>query len=70
VLGVGPVGFPTTVQYAGSAPGLLCGVTQINFQVPSNISPGTFSFLPWITLISGNTTRQYQPPIGATIAVK
>jgi uncharacterized protein (TIGR03437 family) len=66
----GPILSLTTLQYAGSAPGLLCGVTQINFQVPSSISPGAFSFLPWITLIRGNTTRQYQPPIGATISVK
>jgi hypothetical protein len=39
---------PAPVQYAGSAPSLVCGVVQINFQVPVNISPGTFSFLPWI----------------------
>jgi uncharacterized protein (TIGR03437 family) len=61
---------PAPVQYAGSAPSLVCGVVQINFQVPVNISPGTFSFLPWIQLVDGNTTSQYQPPIGATIAVK
>jgi uncharacterized protein (TIGR03437 family) len=61
---------PAPVQYAGSAPGLVCGVVQINFQVPVNISPGTFSFLPWIQLGDGNTISQYQPPIGATISVK
>ena len=31
------------VQYAGSAPGLVCGVAQINFQVPMNVAAGTFS---------------------------
>lgn len=36
------------VQYAGSAPTLVCGVTQINFQVPVNIAPGAFSFSPAI----------------------
>ena len=61
---------PAPVQYAGSAPSLVCGVVQINFQVPVNIPPGTFSFEPWIQLVDGNTTSQYQPPIGATIAVK
>lgn len=61
---------PAPVQYAGSAPSLVCGVVQINFQVPVNAAPGTFSFLPWIQLVDGNTTSQYQPPIGATIAVK
>src|ERR1039458_6798630 len=58
------------VWYAGSAPSLVCGVVQINFQVPVDVAPGTFSFLPWIQLVDGNTTSQYQPPIGATIAVK
>ena len=61
---------PAPVQYAGSAPSLVCGVVQINFQVPVNIAPGTFSFLPWIQLVDGNAMSQYQPPIGATIAVK
>jgi uncharacterized protein (TIGR03437 family) len=58
------------VQYAGSAPSLVCGVGQINFQVPVDAAPGTFSFLPWIQLVDENTTTQYQPQIGATIAVK
>ncbi len=63
----GPV-FPAV--YAGSAPGMLCGVVQINFQVPSNAAPGTFFFAPWIQLVDGNSTTQFQPTIGATIAVK
>jgi uncharacterized protein (TIGR03437 family) len=58
------------VWYAGSAPSLVCGVVQINFQVPVDVAPGTFSFLPWIQLVDGNTTTGYQPQIGATIAVK
>ena len=61
---------PAPVQYAGSAPTLVCGVVQINFQVPENVAPGTYSFLPWIQLVDGNTTTGYQPQIGATIAVK
>jgi uncharacterized protein (TIGR03437 family) len=60
----------TPVQYAGSAPGLVCGVVQLNFQVPANIAPGAFFFEPWIQLVDGNTTIEDQPPIGATIAVK
>ncbi len=36
------------VQYAGSAPTLVCGIVQINFQVPLNIAPGAFSFTPAI----------------------
>jgi hypothetical protein len=45
-------------------------MVQVNFQVPMDIAPGTFSFLPWIQLVDGNSTSQYQPQIGATIAVK
>ncbi len=72
VLSFGPglVVKSTPVQYAGSAPTVVCGVVQINFQVPVNQAPGTFSFLPWIQLVDGNTTSSYEPQIGATIAVK
>ncbi|MGD1096612.1 MAG: SBBP repeat-containing protein [Bryobacteraceae bacterium] len=73
IVSVGPDGepsLPTPVQYAGSAPTLPCGMVQVNFQVPMDIAPGTFSFLPWIQLVDGNSTSQYQPQIGATIAVK
>src|ERR1019366_9256112 len=55
---------PAPVQYAGSAPSLVCGVAQINFQVPVDVAPGTSSFLPWIQLVDGNTTTGYQPQIG------
>ena len=57
-------------SYAGSAPTLVCGVVQINFQVPANVAAGTFFFAPWIQLVVGNATTQYQPQLGATIAVK
>jgi uncharacterized protein (TIGR03437 family) len=63
-------GVSAPVQYAGSAPTLVCGVVQANFRVPDNVAPGTFSFWPWIQLADGNTTTQYQPQIGASIAVK
>jgi uncharacterized protein (TIGR03437 family) len=67
-LGVSILSAP--VQYAGSAPSLVCGVVQINFRVPVGIPPGLFSFWPWIQLVDGNSTTQYQPPIGAAISVK
>jgi len=73
IVSVGPgrgPSLPTPVQYAGSAPTLVCGVVQINFQVPGNVAPGTYSFLPWIQFIDVNTTTGYDPQIGATIAVK
>jgi len=73
IISVGPgggPGLPTPVWYAGSAPALVCGVVQIKFQVPDNVAPGTYSFLPWIQLVDGNSTTGYDPQIGATIAVK
>ena len=54
-----------TVQYAGSAPNLVCGIVQINFQVPVNVAPGAFSFTP---AIGENGT--IQALTSATIAVK
>jgi uncharacterized protein (TIGR03437 family) len=53
------------VQYAGSAPTLVCGIVQINFQVPLNVAPGAFSFSP---AIGENGT--IQALTSATIAVK
>ncbi|MGD1069661.1 MAG: SBBP repeat-containing protein [Bryobacteraceae bacterium] len=53
------------VLYAGSAPTLLCGIVQINFQVPVNVAPGAFSFSP---AIAENGT--IQALTSATIAVK
>lgn len=53
------------VKYAGSAPTLVCGIVQINFQVPGNIAPGAFSFSP---AIGENGT--IQALTSATIAVK
>jgi uncharacterized protein (TIGR03437 family) len=53
------------VQYAGSAPTLVCGIVQINFQVPVNVAPGAFSFSPAIS-----EKGTIQAPTSATIAVK
>jgi uncharacterized protein (TIGR03437 family) len=58
------------VQYAGSAPAVMCGVEQINFQIPLDAVPGAFSFEPWIQFMDATTTSQYQPLVGATIFVK
>jgi uncharacterized protein (TIGR03437 family) len=56
--------------YAGSAPDLVCGVVQINFQVPANANPGTYFFVPWVQFVQENSTTTYQPPVGAAIAIK
>jgi uncharacterized protein (TIGR03437 family) len=55
--------------YAGSAPTLLCGVTQINMLVPS-YARGEYLFFPDVVMaILGGTTSD-QSAIGVTIAVK
>lgn len=35
-------GIPVTVQYAGSAPGQVAGLMQINVQIPSGVKPGGY----------------------------
>jgi len=61
---------PASVQYAGSAPSLVCGVEQINFQVPMDAAPGAFPFMLSIQLATGNSTASYYPQAAVTIAVK
>lgn len=53
------------VQYAGSAPTLVCGIVQINFQVPVNVAPGAFTFSPAI-----DEKGTIQALTSATIAVR
>ena len=59
----------TTVEYAGSAPTLLCGVEQINFMVPVNALPGPLTMSMFERLPSGNTIFQTQG-FAFVIAVK
>ena len=61
---------PASVQYAGSAPGLVCGVEQINFQVPMDAAPGAFPFVLSIQLATGNSIAWYYPQVAVTITVK
>jgi uncharacterized protein (TIGR03437 family) len=50
------------VTYSGSAPGLVVGVSQINFQIPSGVELGT----PWLVVSAGEFTSAAV----VTIAVK
>ena len=50
------------VTYAGSAPGLVAGVSQINFQIPSGLDLGT----AWVVVSAGEFTSAAV----VTIAVK
>jgi uncharacterized protein (TIGR03437 family) len=65
----------TPVLYAGSAPTLLCGVVQINIQVPDHRTAG-IQLEPWAVMSSlnstgtGITTDYWQSFIGSTIFVK
>jgi uncharacterized protein (TIGR03437 family) len=61
----------TPVLYAGSAPALACGIVQLNFQVPTGIPTGTYSFVPTssITLPAGGISAVIGT-IGASIYVK
>ena len=56
------------VQYAGSAPTLACGVTQINMQVPPTASPGPLLITPGVCTNGGNTCQGV--PTGAILYVQ
>jgi uncharacterized protein (TIGR03437 family) len=56
-------GIPATVSYNGAAPSQIAGLTQVNAQVPADVTPGTK--VPVVVQIG---TWQSQP--GVTLAVK
>jgi uncharacterized protein (TIGR03437 family) len=58
------------VQYAGGAPGLLCGVAQINMVVPHQTPAGVFELVPLIEMRTQNSYTAVYNMLGATIAVK
>jgi uncharacterized protein (TIGR03437 family) len=47
-------GKAATVQYAGAAPGIVAGVTQVNLQVPSGLTPGP---QPVVLQVGGISTQ-------------
>jgi uncharacterized protein (TIGR03437 family) len=51
--------------YAGSAPGLVCGVVQMNVQIP-NVPSGNSNIQPGVNA----GTAYYVAPVSATLAVK
>jgi uncharacterized protein (TIGR03437 family) len=58
------------MEYYGGAPRLLCGVVQLNFQIPAATPPGNFYIVPDAQYSSGGSTTSTQPLVGATIVVK
>jgi uncharacterized protein (TIGR03437 family) len=47
-------GIPATVQYAGSAPGQVAGLMQVNVQIPSGVSPG--GYVPVVLQVGDSST--------------
>ena len=62
-----PIGEVVSAAYAGSAPGMACGVSQINFQVPSTAHGFTYLY-PLVTL--AGELPPYSSIAGAAIAVQ
>jgi uncharacterized protein (TIGR03437 family) len=58
------------VQYSGGAPLLLCGVVQINVQIPAGTPPGNFGIYPWAEFHGGNLYTASESNTGATVVVK
>lgn len=54
-----------TPSYAGGAPSLIAGVTQINVQIPTNIIPGTTTL---VQVLVGGALDGYPSQTGVTIA--
>jgi uncharacterized protein (TIGR03437 family) len=55
------------VAYAGSSPALVCGIVQVNFQIPVTAGPGPYWILPWVEMGTGIGA---ETPVGATIFVQ
>ncbi|MBC8164312.1 MAG: SBBP repeat-containing protein [Bryobacteraceae bacterium] len=57
-------GIPAVVEYAGSAPGLVAGVLQLNVRVPDLVAPG--NSVPIVVFAGGFAS----PSSGVTVAVR
>jgi uncharacterized protein (TIGR03437 family) len=58
---------PYPVAYAGSSPGLVCGIVQVNFQIPATAAPGAYWILPWVEFGTGIGS---ETPVGSTIFIR
>jgi len=67
--GLPVVYFPAA--YAGTAPDQPCGLEQLTFAVPNDVSPGVYEFYPWSVMIRPGGDELVVPgSVGATISVK
>ena len=55
------------VAYAGSSPALVCGIVQVNFQIPATAAPGAYWVLPWVEMGTGIGS---EPAVGSTIYIQ
>jgi uncharacterized protein (TIGR03437 family) len=62
-------GIPATVSYAGSAPGLVSGIIQVNIQIPDKAPSGPEVPLV-ISLESSDKSFSSSSQAGVTIAVE
>lgn len=60
-------GHENPAYYAGSAPGLPCGVDQINMTVPDYAGPGIFLFTPFVQLTTTTQGGIDRSGIGSTV---
>jgi uncharacterized protein (TIGR03437 family) len=74
IAGAQPEGFPVVyfpAAYAGTAPDQPCGLEQLSFAVPNDVSPGVYEFYPWSVMIRPGGDELVVPgSVGATISVK
>lgn len=59
-------GIPATVEYYGSAPGIIYGVMQVNVRIPANAPSG--ANVPIVITVGGNSTQTGSSAI--TVAVQ
>ncbi len=59
-----------SATYVGSAPGLLCGITQLNIQIPSDTPPGEFMLRPVSEASQDGAHISTFGETGSTIVVK
>ena len=55
------------VAYAGSSPTLICGIVQVNFQIPATAAPGPYWILPWVEMGTGIGS---ETPVGSTVFIQ
>ena len=60
----------TSVTYAGSSPGLPCGIVQINLRLPQQATGGSLFVQPWVQQSIGNSITSYGSQTGVMISVK